>query len=103
MVKVVSSNFLKQAVIKSVLNEYDVKSKELSRDELTFGDEVIEPPYNPYQLDKLRDVSGLHDICITVKCEDAIFTGKKIISKEGVEVPPELEKLLNDFIFQVYT
>ena len=99
MVKVVSSNFLKQAVIKSVLNEYDVKSKELSRDELTFGDEVIEPPYNPYQLDKLRDVSGLHDICITVKCEDAIFTGKKIISKEGVEVPPELEKLLNDFSF----
>lgn len=99
MVKVVSSNLLKDAVIKSVLNEYDIKSKELSRDELTYGDEVIEPPFNPFQLDKLRDISGLHDICITTKCEDAIFNGKKIISTEGQEIPEDLERLLNDFSF----
>lgn len=99
MVKVVSSNFLKDAVIKSVLNEYDIKSKELARDELTYGDEVIEPPFSPWQLDKLRDISGLHDICITTKCEDAIFNGKKIISTEGSEAPSELESLLKDFSF----
>lgn len=99
MVKVVSSNLLKTAVIKSVLNEYDIKSKELSRDELTYGDECIEPPFHPYQLDKLRDISGLHDICITTKCEDAIFTGKKIISTEGSDIPEDLESLLNDFNF----
>lgn len=99
MVKVVTSNFLKDAVIKSVLNEYDIKSKELSRDELTYGDEVIEPPFSPWQLDKLRDISGLHDICITTKCEDAIFNGKKIISTEGSEAPSELESLLKDFSF----
>lgn len=99
MVKVVTSNFLKDAVIKSVLNEYDIKSKELARDELTYGDEVIEPPFSPWQLDKLRDISGLHDICITTKCEDAIFNGKKIISTEGSEAPSELESLLKDFSF----
>lgn len=99
MVTVVSSNFLKDAVIKSVLNEYDIKSKELSKDELTYGDEVIEPPFSPIQLDKLRDISGLHDICITTKCEDAIFNGKKIISTEGSEVPEALESLLTDFSF----
>jgi len=99
MVTVVSSNFLKDTVIKSVLNEYDIKSKELSKDELTFGDEVIEPPFHPIQLDKLRDISGLHDICITTKCEDAIFNGKKLISTAGDDVPEDLESLLNDFSF----
>lgn len=99
MVTVVTSNFLRDTVIKSVLNEYDIKSKELSKDELTYGDEVIEPPFNPFQLDKLRDISGLHDICITTKCEDAIFNGKKIISTEGQEIPENLESLLNNFSF----
>ena len=47
----------------------------------------------------MRDISGLHDICITVKCEDAIFTGKKIISKEGEEIPEGLDDFLNDFNF----
>lgn len=99
MVKIVTSTFLKDAVIKSVLNEYDVKSQELSEDDMNYGDEVIDPPFNPFQLDKLRDISGLHDICITVKCEDAIFSGKKIVSKEGMEIPVELEEFLNDFQF----
>lgn len=99
MVKIVTSTFLKDAVIKSVLNEYDVKSQELSEEDMQYGDEVINPPFNPFQLDKLRDISGLHDICITVKCEDAIFSGKKIISKEGMEIPVELEEFLNDFQF----
>ncbi len=99
MVKIVSSNCLRDTVIKSVLNEYEIKSKELTKDELTYGDEVIEPPFSPIQLDKLRDISGLHDICITTKCEDAIFTGKKIISTEGFKIPVELESLLNDFSF----
>ena len=99
MVTVVTSNFLRDTVIKSVLNEYDIKSKELSKDELTYGDEVIEPPFNPFQLDKLRDISGLHDICITTKCEDAIFNGKKIISTEGQEIPENFESLLNNFSF----
>lgn len=99
MVKIVTNQFLKDAVIKSVLNEYDVKSQELSEDDMNYGDEVIDPPFNPFQLDKLRDISGLHDICITVKCEDAIFSGKKIISKEGMEIPVELEEFLNDFQF----
>ena len=66
---------------------------------MNYGDEAIEPPFNPFQLEKLRDISGLHDICITVKCEDAIFSGKKIISKEGMEIPVELEEFLNDFQF----
>lgn len=99
MVKIVTSTFLKDAVIKSVLNEYDVKSQELSEEDMNYGDEAIEPPFNPFQLEKLRDISGLHDICITVKCEDAIFSGKKIISKEGMEIPVELEEFLYDFQF----
>ena len=99
MVKIVTSTFLKDAVIKSVLNEYDVKSQELSEEDMNYGDEAIEPPFNPFQLEKLRDISGLHDICITVKCEDAIFSGKKIISNEGMEIPVELEEFLYDFQF----
>ena len=99
MVKIVKSNFLRDSVIKSVLNEYEIKSQEMSKDELTYGTEVIDPAYDPFQLDKLRDISGLHDICITVKCEDAIFTGKKIISKEGEEIPKGLDDFLNDFNF----
>lgn len=99
MVKIVTSTFLKDAVIKSVLNEYDVKSQELSEEDMNYGNEAIEPPFNPFQLEKLRDISGLHDICITVKCEDAIFSGKKIISKEGMEIPVELEEFLYDFQF----
>ena len=67
MVKIVKSNFLRDSVIKSVLNEYEIKSQEMSKDELTYGTEVIDPAYDPFQLDKLRDISGLHDICITVK------------------------------------
>lgn len=99
MVKIVTNTFLKDAVIKSVLNEYDVKSQELSTEDMNYGDEAIDPPFNPFQLEKLRDISGLHDICITVKCEDAIYSGKKIISKEGMEIPVELEEFLNDFQF----
>lgn len=99
MVKIVTNQFLKDAVIKSVLNEYNVKSQELSEDDMKYGDEVIDPPFNPFQLDKLRDISGLHDICITVKCEDAIFSGKKIVSKDGMEIPDELEEFLYDFQF----
>ena len=99
MVKIVKSNFLRDSVIKSVLNEYEIKSQEMSKDELTYGTEVIDPAYDPFQLEKLRDISGLHDICITVKCEDAIFTGKKIISKEGEEIPEGLDDFLNDFNF----
>lgn len=99
MVKIVTNTFLKDAVIKSVLNEYDVKSQELSTEDMNYGDEAIDPPFNPFQLEKLRDISGLHDICITVKCEDAIYSGKKIISKEGNEIPVELEEFLNDFQF----
>lgn len=97
--KVISNQFLKQAVIKSVLNEYEIKSQELSKDDLQYANEVIDPPFDPFRLDKLRDVSGLHDICIRTKCEDAIFSGKKIISKEGVEIPQELEDFIYDFNF----
>lgn len=97
--KVITSQFLKTAVIKSVLNEYEIKSQELSKDDMQYGSEIIEPPFDPFKLDKLRDVSGLHDICIRTKCEDAIFSGKKIISKEGVEIPSELEEFINDFNF----
>ncbi|WP_303737276.1 phage portal protein [Methanobrevibacter millerae] len=101
--KVISNQFLKQAVIKSVLNEYEIKSQELSKDDLQYGNEVIDPPFDPFRLDKLRDVSGLHDICIRTKCEDAIFSGKKIISKEGVEIPQELEDFIYDFNFDEET
>ena len=97
MVVVVSSNTLKDSVIKSVLNEYEIKSTEITPEDLKYGTEVIEPPFNPFTLNKLREVSGLHDICITTKCEDAIFSGKKIISKEGTEIPPSLEEFLDDF------
>ena len=41
MVKIVKSNFLRDSVIKSVLNEYEIKSQEMSKDELTYGTEVI--------------------------------------------------------------
>lgn len=98
MVKVVSSNFLKDAVIKSVLSEYNIKSQELSKDELTYGTEIIDPVYDPFLLDKLRDISGLHDICIQCLAEDTIFSGKKIISEEG-DVPDEVKCLLDDFDF----
>lgn len=98
MVKIVTSQHLRETVIKSVLNEYEIKSKELSPEDLKYGNEVIEPPYNPFQLQKLREISGLHDICITTKCEDAIYSGKKIISKEGSEIPSTLEEFLDDFL-----
>lgn len=98
MVKIVTSQHLRETVIKSVLNEYEIKSKELSPEDLKYGNEVIEPPYNPFQLQKLREISGLHDICITTKCEDAIYSGKKIISKEGTEIPVTLEEFLDDFL-----
>lgn len=99
MIKVVTNQFLRDAVIKSVLNEYDIKSQELSKDDLQYGNEVIAPPFDPFRLDQLRDISGLHDNCITTKCEDAVFTGKKIISKNGGTIPSELESFLNDFNF----
>lgn len=101
MVKIVTSNFLKDSVIKSVLEEYNIKSQELSKDELTYGTQVIEPPYDPFLLEKLRDISGLHDTCIKVKAEDAIYSGKKLIC-EG-EIPSEINDLLNDFDFDEET
>lgn len=97
MVKIVTSNFLKDAVIKSILEEYHVKSQELSEDELTFGTEVIDPPYSPFMLDRLREISGLHDICIRVKCEDTVFSGKNILC-DG-EAPFEVEEFFEDFSF----
>ena len=51
---VVKSNTLRDAVIKSVLNEYDVKSNEMSKDELTYGTEIIEQVYDPFLLENLR-------------------------------------------------
>lgn len=98
MVKFVKSNTLKQSVIKSVLNEYDIKSKEISPEDFNYSGEVIEPPYNPYELQRLREVSGLHDICITTKCEDAIYSGKKIISKDGEEIPQNIQDFVDDFL-----
>ena len=97
--KVVTNQFLRQAVIKSVLKEYDIKSQELSKDEMQYGNEIIQPPYDPFKLNNLREVSGLHDICITTKCEDAMFAGKKIISKTGSKIPPNLQDFINDFNF----
>ena len=97
MVKIVTSQHLKDSVIKSILNEYEIKSKEFTKEDLQYGDEVIEPPYNPFRLQLLREISGLHDICITTKCEDAIYSGKKIISKDGAEIPQELQDFLDDF------
>ena len=96
--KIVKSTTLKDSVIKSILNEYEIKSKEITEEDLNYGDEVIEPPYNPTQLALLREVSGLHDICITTKCEDAIYSGKKIISKDGAEIPESLEEFIDDFL-----
>ena len=98
MVIVVTSNSLKDSVIKSVLNEYEIKSKEISPEDMKYGTDVIEPPYSPFHLKKLRESSGLHDICIITKCEDAIYSGKKIISKEGTEIPDQLDEFLNDFL-----
>ena len=98
MVRIVKSTQLRESVIKSILNEYEIKSKEITKEDLDYGTEVIEPPFSPYQLSLLRETSGLHDICITTKCEDAIYSGKKIISKDGAEIPPELEQFLNDFL-----
>lgn len=95
---VVKSNTLKDAVIKSVLNEYDVKSQEMSKDELTYGTEIIEPVYDPFLLEKLREMSGTHDSCISVKAEDAIFSGKKFVS-ESNDIPEQIHNLLDDFDF----
>lgn len=97
--KFVTNKFLRDAVIKSVLSEYDIKSQEMSKDEITYGTEVIDPTYDPFQLDKLRDISGLHDKCINVKSEDAVFSGKKLITEEGTELPSDLECLIDDFDF----
>ena len=36
MVKIVKSNFLRDSVIKSVLNEYEIKLQEMSKDALTY-------------------------------------------------------------------
>ena len=96
--KIVKSSTLKDAVIKSVLNEYEIKSKEINPEDFNYGTEIIEPPYSPLQLKRLRELSGLHDICIITKCEDAVYSGKKIISKEGEEIPPALEEFLDDFM-----
>lgn len=98
MVTVVSSSFLKDKVVKSVLNEYDVKSQEMTKDEINFGTEIIDPIFDPFLLDKLRDISGLHDLCISVKAEDAILSGKKLLS-ESDNIPLELEELIDDFDF----
>lgn len=98
MVKIVTSQHLKDSVIKSILNEYEIKSKEITKEDLDYGTEVIEPPFSPFKLQLLREISGLHDICITTKCEDAIYSGKKIISKEGTEIPDSLEEFLDDFL-----
>lgn len=95
---VVKSNTLKDAIIKSILNEYDVKSNEMSKDELTYGTEIIEPVYDPFLLEKLREMSGTHDSCITVKAEDAIFSGKKFVS-ESNDIPEQIRNLLDDFDF----
>lgn len=95
---VVKSNTLKDAIIKSVLNEYDVRSNEMSKDELTYGTEIIEPVYDPFLLEKLREMSGTHDSCITVKAEDAIFSGKKFVS-ESNDIPEQIRNLLDDFDF----
>lgn len=98
MVKIVTSNnSLRNAIIKSVLEEYDIKSKEQTRDELTYGTEVIEPPYNPFILENLTDMSGLHDTCLNVKAEDTIFSGKRIIFEN--ELSEDLESLIDNFNF----
>ncbi len=96
--KIVSSSTLRDTVIKSVLDEYEIKATEISPEDFNYGGEVIEPPYNPFELKKLREISGLHDICITTKCEDAIYSGKKIISKDGAEIPESLQDFLDDFL-----
>ena len=95
--KFVRSKTLKDEVIKSVLQEYEIKSNEISPEDLDYGTEVIEPPYSPFKLKELRKMSGLHDICISTKCEDAIYSGKKIVSKEGAEIPEGLQEFFDDF------
>ena len=98
MVVVVSSKTLHDDVIKSVLNEYEIKSKEISKEDFNYAGEVIEPPYHPIRLKTLRESSGLHDICIRTKCEDAVYSGKKIVSTEGVEIPEPLQDFIDDFL-----
>lgn len=96
--KIVSSNFLKDAVIKSVLEEYEVRSQELVEDELKYGSTIIEPVYDPFLLRDLREMSGLHDLCISTKAEDTILSGKKIVC-DG-EIDNDLEGLIEDFDFE---
>lgn len=98
MVLVVSSNTLQDSIIKSVLNEYEIKSQEISPEDFDYNGEVLEPPYDVTVLKTLRESSGLHDICIRTKCEDAIYSGKKIVSKNGQDIPPELEEFLENFL-----
>lgn len=95
--KIISSNTLKTSIIKSVLEEYNIKSQEINKDELSYGSEVIEPPYDPFTLDCLVDISGLHHTCLSVKAEDTVMSGKKIISENSV--PLELEELIEDYSF----
>ena len=94
----VTSKTLHDDVIKSVLNEYEIKSKEISEEDFDYGGEIIEPPYSPFRLKRLRESSGLHDICIRTKCEDAIWSGKKIVSKDGAEIPEPLMDFIEDFV-----
>lgn len=96
---VVKSNTLRDSVIKSVLNEYDVKSNEMSKDELTYGTNIIDPVYDPFLLERLREMSGTHDVCITVKSEDAVFSGKKLVNLNDNEVPESIKVLVEDFDF----
>ena len=97
---VVKSNTLRDSVIKSVLNEYDVKSNEMSsKDELTYGTRIIDPVYDPFLLERLRELSGTHDTCITVKAEDSIFSGKKLVNQDDNEVPTIIRDLIEDFDF----
>ncbi|MBQ9025335.1 MAG: phage portal protein [Methanobrevibacter sp.] len=98
MVIIVTSETLQDDIIKSVLNEYEIKSQELSPEDFDYTGEILEPPYDLSKLKALRESSGLHDICIKTKCEDAIYSGKKIISKEGTDIPPALEEFLDNFL-----
>ena len=97
MVKIVTSNTLRSAVIKSVLEEYNIKSKAKTKDDTTYGDEALQPPYNPFILEKLTDISGLHATCLNVKAEDTIFSGKRILV-EG-ELSEDLKELIDTFDF----
>lgn len=98
MVKIITSNTcLRSAVIKSVLEEYNIKSQEKTLDELKYGTDVIEPPYNPFILEKLTDLSGLHDTCLNVKAEDTIFSGKRILVEGNLS--DDLSDFLDTFDF----